>query len=82
MVKMMWMLLIWLKKVDLLSEKKHIQTQSLVPTTTPVQEQLPHHSSQMQLLTITMKIGDSFEGNGEVEDDIQGAIVEVDKKET
>jgi hypothetical protein len=41
----------------------------------------------VQLLTITTKIGDSFEGNSESQDDIQGAIVggifvEVDKKKT
>jgi hypothetical protein len=42
-----------------------------------MEEQLPPHLSQVQLLMITTKFGDFFEGNSEVEveDDIKGEIV-------
>jgi hypothetical protein len=74
------------KKVELPSKKQFVQQQLFVPMTTLVEEQLPPPSSHVQLITITTKIGDSFEENCEVEDDIKeeiiGAIfVEVDEKE-
>jgi hypothetical protein len=54
--------------------------------TTPMEEQLPHLPSQIQLIMITTKIGNFFEENCEVEDEIKEEIigetfVEVDKKE-
>jgi hypothetical protein len=63
------------KKVELPSEKQFVQQQLFVPMTTPVEEQLPPSLSQVQIITITLKIGDCFEENSEVEDDIQEEIV-------
>ena len=74
------------KKVELPSEKQFVQQQLFVPTTTVVEEQLLPPPSQVQLITITTKIGDSFEENCKVEGDIKEEIigeifVEIDEKE-
>jgi hypothetical protein len=73
------------EKVELSSEKQHVQPQPLVPTTVPVEE----YSPQAQLITITTEIidnGDSFKEDNQVEGDIKkkifGEIIEGDKKET
>jgi hypothetical protein len=56
--------------VELPSKKQHVQPQTLLPTTVPVEEYPP----QAQLITITTEINnnsDFFEENNKVEDDIK-----------
>ena len=60
---------------ELSSNKQFMQPLLFDPTTIPMEEQPPPPSLQVQLITITSKIGDSFEENCEVEDDIQEKIV-------
>jgi hypothetical protein len=62
------------KKVELLSEKQFVQ-QLFDPTTTPMEEQPSPPPLQTQLITITTKIGNSFEENCEVKDDTKEEIV-------
>jgi hypothetical protein len=60
--------------LELLSEKQFVQQQLFVPTTTSVEEQPSLPTPQVQLITITTKIADSFEENCEVEDDIKEEV--------
>jgi hypothetical protein len=79
--------------LELPSKKTYVQPPSLIPTTTSMEEQLSPPrpqmqlpSPQVQLITITTKIDDPLEDNGEVEDDINeeivgGIFMQNDKKE-